>query len=186
MSTVNPKCDLEPVDLAHLVTVCQLLRTFGSQVRTSKRADCPLCRGKSAGTLAFTGRLWHCHRCQAGGDLFSLVQQVTVAGLRKLFDSSPEWLAFSWSGSTMPKVGVNSQREGENGPDSIGQPSSSTLQSDGCDSVTVAEFIISNARDCERVRGSGNYNTGPPKDSAASVSASGRFFRLLQFSFPLA
>jgi hypothetical protein len=46
------------------------------RVRNSKRADCPLCKGNSTGTLALTHRLWHCHRCNEGGDIFSLVRAV--------------------------------------------------------------------------------------------------------------
>lgn len=47
---------------------------FGVRVRNPKRADCPLCKGNSTGTLAFTERLWCCHRCNEGGDVFSLLQ----------------------------------------------------------------------------------------------------------------
>jgi hypothetical protein len=63
-------------DLARLVTVGRVLRAFGVRVRNSKRADCPLCKGNSTGTLAFTHRLWHYHRCNGSGDIFALVRAV--------------------------------------------------------------------------------------------------------------
>jgi DNA primase len=36
------------------------------------RSDSP----QTAGTLAFTDRFWRCHRCNEGGDIFSLVRAV--------------------------------------------------------------------------------------------------------------
>jgi hypothetical protein len=54
----------------------QTLKVLGVRVRNAKRADCPLCRGNSIATLSFTERLWHCHRCGEGGDVFSLVRAV--------------------------------------------------------------------------------------------------------------
>jgi CHC2 zinc finger len=65
-----------PADLARAVTTRQVLSALGVRARNSKRADCPVCRGNSARTLAFTERLWHCHRCKEGGDVFSLVRIV--------------------------------------------------------------------------------------------------------------
>jgi DNA primase len=59
-----------------MIPVRQLLRVLGVRVRSSKRADCPLCKGNSTGTLAFTERLWCCHRCNEGGDVFSFVRAV--------------------------------------------------------------------------------------------------------------
>jgi CHC2 zinc finger len=77
-------------DIAGSVTPRHILRVLGMRVRNSKRADCPLCKGNSAGTVAFTGRLWHCHRCHEGGDVFSLVRAVNrcdfAAALRFLAD----------------------------------------------------------------------------------------------------
>jgi hypothetical protein len=63
-------------DIARMIPVRQLLRVLGVRVRNPKRADCPLCKGNSTGTLAFTERLWRCHRCNEGGDVFSLVRAV--------------------------------------------------------------------------------------------------------------
>lgn len=60
---ISPRID--PRDLARSVPIRILLRNLGVRVRGSKRADCP-----------FTERLWRCHRCSAGGDVFSLVQAV--------------------------------------------------------------------------------------------------------------
>jgi hypothetical protein len=60
-----------------MVPMRELLRRIGVGVRNSKRADCPLCKGNSTGTVAFTERLWRCHRCNEGGDVFSLVRAVS-------------------------------------------------------------------------------------------------------------
>src|ERR1700727_1245127 len=63
-------------DIARMVTMAELLRHLGWRVRWRNRADCGLCRGNSIGTLAFTERVWKCHRCNLGGDVFSLVRAV--------------------------------------------------------------------------------------------------------------
>jgi hypothetical protein len=63
-------------DIARMVTMRQLLSLVGWRVRHRDRADCGLCRGGSIGTVSYKERLWHCHRCGAGGDLFSLVRAV--------------------------------------------------------------------------------------------------------------
>jgi hypothetical protein len=59
--------------IARGVSILSLLRKVGWRVRSRNRADCGLCRGRSRGTVAFTDRLWKCHRCNAGGDVFSFV-----------------------------------------------------------------------------------------------------------------
>jgi hypothetical protein len=74
MTTTPSTMRLDARGLARSVTVPQVLKAFGVRVRNSKRADCPLCKGHSTGTLAFTYRLWRCHRCNEGGDVFSLVR----------------------------------------------------------------------------------------------------------------
>lgn len=51
-----------------------LLRHLGAKFRGRKRADCLLCRGGSVGTVAFTEKLWKCHRCGEGGDVYTLVR----------------------------------------------------------------------------------------------------------------
>lgn len=61
-------------EVARGVTVPKILRALGARVRNRKRADCLLCKGSSKGTLAFTESLWRCHRCNEGGDVFSLVR----------------------------------------------------------------------------------------------------------------
>jgi hypothetical protein len=66
----------ESNEIARAVSIPSLLGNLGWRVRTRNRADCGLCRGKSNGTIAFTERLWHCHRCHEGGDVFSLVRSV--------------------------------------------------------------------------------------------------------------
>ena len=66
-------------DLAERVLVRDVLERIGGTVR-ARRADCPIagCEGHSRLTLAISGdgRLWRCHRCQAGGDVYTLLQQV--------------------------------------------------------------------------------------------------------------
>ena len=63
-------------EIARMVAVPALLRHLDWRVRHRKRADCGLCRGNSTGTVAFTERLWRCHRCNEGGDVYSLVGAV--------------------------------------------------------------------------------------------------------------
>jgi len=80
-STVAPR--IEARDLAREVPMRTLLRNLGVRVRSSKRADCPLCKGNSTGTLAFNERLWKCHRCNEGGDVYSLVRAVRKSDFRE-------------------------------------------------------------------------------------------------------
>ena len=63
-------------EIARMVTTRQVLRHLGWRVRSRNRADCGLCRGRSAGTVAYQERVWHCHRCHAGGDVYELVRAV--------------------------------------------------------------------------------------------------------------
>jgi CHC2 zinc finger len=63
-------------DIARMVTMPEVLRHLGWRIRHRNRADCGLCRGTSTGTVAFTERLWRCHRCNEGGDVFSLARAV--------------------------------------------------------------------------------------------------------------
>jgi hypothetical protein len=69
-------------EVASLVTVANVLRDLGWKVRGRRRADCGLCRGRSAGTVSFRERVWTCHRCHAGGDVFDLVRQAHRCGFR--------------------------------------------------------------------------------------------------------
>lgn len=55
------------------VSLPDLLRDQGVKVRTRGRADCPFCEGSQRGTMAFTQELFKCHRCAAGGDIFSFI-----------------------------------------------------------------------------------------------------------------
>ncbi len=63
-------------DIARMVSVSQMLRHLNWRSRRRKRADCGLCRGSSKGTVAYSDRVWHCHRCHAGGDVYGLVRAV--------------------------------------------------------------------------------------------------------------
>src|SRR5437016_2872131 len=74
MTAATPRLDAR--DIAGMVTIRQMLRHLGWRVRSRSRADCGLCRGSSKGTLPYRERVWHCHRCHAGGGVFSLVQAV--------------------------------------------------------------------------------------------------------------
>jgi len=63
--------------IARAVPMRQILSHFRVYIhRGDRRADCPLCKGNSRGTFAFTDHLWKCHRCGAGGDVFTLVRQL--------------------------------------------------------------------------------------------------------------
>jgi len=70
-------------DIGRMVSVPQMLRQFGWRTRSRGRADCGLCRGRSTGTVAFNERVWHCHRCNAGGDVFELVRSVNRCDFRE-------------------------------------------------------------------------------------------------------
>ena len=61
----------------------QVRGALAVRVRNSKRADCPVCKGSSNATVAFTQRLWRCHRYNEGGDVFSLVCAVNRCGFRE-------------------------------------------------------------------------------------------------------
>lgn len=63
-----------------MVRVPLILRHLGWHIRSRSRADCGLCRGNSKSTVSFTDHFWHCHRCNAGGDLYSLVKAVHNCG----------------------------------------------------------------------------------------------------------
>jgi len=63
-------------EIALMVTIPEVLRHLDWRSRCRKRADCGLCRGSSKGTVAYGDRVWHCHRCHAGGDVYSLVRAV--------------------------------------------------------------------------------------------------------------
>jgi hypothetical protein len=69
--------------IARMVPIRHLLSWLSLRMRNSKRADCPLCKGNSNGMIAFTERLWHCHRCNEGGDIFSLVRAVNRCDFRE-------------------------------------------------------------------------------------------------------
>lgn len=70
-------------DIARAISMRHVLMRLGVRVRNSKRADCPLCKGNSTGALAFTERLWRCHRCNEGGDVFTLVRAVNHCDFRE-------------------------------------------------------------------------------------------------------
>lgn len=72
-AAVIPRLDAR--DIARIVSVPQILRYEGWRLRSRNRADCGLCRGHSAGTVAYREHVWHCHRCHAGGDVYALVMQ---------------------------------------------------------------------------------------------------------------
>ena len=72
--TTSTRLDARVV--AGMVTIPEVLRHLGWRLRSRKRADCGLCRGSSKGTVAYGDRVWHCHRCHAGGDVYGLVRSV--------------------------------------------------------------------------------------------------------------
>lgn len=55
--------------------VRQVMQELGWHIsRNYKRADCGVCGGK--GDVSVRERLFHCHKCKAAGDVFSLVEVV--------------------------------------------------------------------------------------------------------------
>ena len=93
---------LDAHDIARAVTIPALLRHLSWRVRGRNRADCGLCKGKSKGTVSFTERVWKCHRCQQGGDIYSLVQLVNGCDFR----SALQYLA------SLAGVRLDSSRQG--------------------------------------------------------------------------
>src|SRR5215471_15482802 len=56
------------------VPVREVLRLLDWRTYHGRRADCGLCKGSSRETIAFSDRLWRCHRCGEGGDVIRLVE----------------------------------------------------------------------------------------------------------------
>ena len=62
--------------IARNIRLETLFDRFGWKVRRH-RATCGLCKGSSQLTVSFNDRnLWHCHRCNAGGDCFDFIRAV--------------------------------------------------------------------------------------------------------------
>jgi hypothetical protein len=74
--------NIEARDVRCIVGMQQTFQAVGVLVRNGKRTDCPLCKGYSRLTLAYTDSFWHCHRCCKGGDVFTLVQEVEGCGFK--------------------------------------------------------------------------------------------------------
>ena len=61
----------------------RVLEHLSTCIRSRNRADCPLrCKGHRRGTVAFNDRFWKCHRCDAGGDVFTLIELVHHCSFR--------------------------------------------------------------------------------------------------------
>jgi hypothetical protein len=60
--------------IKRLVSMPDLLHEERVKVRGRNRADCPFCQGSQRGTMSFTRELFKCHRCGAGGDIFSFLE----------------------------------------------------------------------------------------------------------------
>ena len=67
-------------EIKRRVSVREVLERAGVKLRPRHRADCPLpdCRGDRNATLHYKPRdeIWHCFRCDKGGDVFSLVEEL--------------------------------------------------------------------------------------------------------------
>jgi DNA primase len=64
-------------EVARNVSIVDVMRKLGITVdRRKKRANCPFCRGNSKWTVSLTTRMFNCHRCGLGGDVFRLVERV--------------------------------------------------------------------------------------------------------------
>lgn len=73
-----------------LVSLPEVMNAIGIRIRNRRRADCPFCTGRSKATFSFeSSGLWHCFRCDAGGDSISFVMLV----LRVDFLSALVWMA---------------------------------------------------------------------------------------------
>lgn len=83
--------NIDAGELKRMVTLPQVLRALDIRMISRTRAICPLCTGSARGTMSVTESVWHCFRCNTGGDVFTLVQRVqgsnfvaalnTVAGI---------------------------------------------------------------------------------------------------------
>lgn len=78
---------LDAAAVREAVTLWDLFRIFKVKTHGPNRADCFLCEGGRSATLAVHGGLYHCHRCGAGGDVFTFVEHMRGC-------SFPEALAF--------------------------------------------------------------------------------------------
>lgn len=70
-----------------LPPMADLLVSAGFRVRSRKRADCTSCSGHSRATVAFTGEVYFCHRCNRSGNRASLARELG------LLTSDPESVA---------------------------------------------------------------------------------------------
>jgi hypothetical protein len=71
------------------ISVREALEDVGARIRPRNRADCVLCKGSQTGTISYKDNVWHCHRCQRGGNVFDLIKFVHKCSFR----SALEYLA---------------------------------------------------------------------------------------------
>jgi len=81
---------LDAAAVRSAVKLADVLRALGVKLRSRGRADCPLCEGRSTGTLAYTAEVFHCHRCHAGGDIFALVMEHAGCDFREALSAVAE------------------------------------------------------------------------------------------------
>jgi hypothetical protein len=65
---------IAPLDV--LPPMADLLVSAGFRVRSGKRADCISCQGHSRATVAFTGQVYFCHRCNRSGNRGTLAREL--------------------------------------------------------------------------------------------------------------
>ena len=53
-----------------------LLERAGFRIRTSTRADCGRCSGRSTGTVSYTAEVAHCFRCEWRASIVSLAREL--------------------------------------------------------------------------------------------------------------
>jgi hypothetical protein len=63
-----------------------LLREERVKIRGRGRADCPFCDGSQRGTMVFTQELFKCHRCGAGGDIFTFIEMTHGGDFKRALD----------------------------------------------------------------------------------------------------
>lgn len=63
-------------EVRRAITIRRVLWQISWRERPRRRFDCGLCQRGHRGhsTVSFTDKLWHCHRCKAGGDVFELIK----------------------------------------------------------------------------------------------------------------
>lgn len=78
--TASPAIDSRAIanEIKVRLSMRQMLEHLGAPIYSRKRAGCPIptCRGNQKDTFSYSDTLGHCFRCNFGGDVFTLAQDV--------------------------------------------------------------------------------------------------------------